>query len=646
MKLNFKDIINIQTIKQLSKFSLDKPIYNNNYLFHYLILLDNLIALKLTKFPIYIEDNDGYNGFHLAAKTNNYNILCYLIKKYPNYIYNKNSNNELFTVFLDSTILFKLLNKYNNLKWNYLLTNNIFKSLILNLKYKYLLQLNKLLNTNKLIINKNLSVELNLFNIIKNNTLLFTEKKILLDNFNIEQINIKNNNGEGLLIYAIYDIELFNYLIERGIDTYYFSMFKTINPTHIAIKYDILYNKKQYTSRLKISSKIYNDLNKDAENIAHLILKTRKFVNENLIEVNSKINTDLDLELLELCDTICWNQYDINKITPLELISTLDYNIYSVLFKNKKIMINTIIINNIKNDSWRDLFLSLPSYTKEIEHIDMNKYTHCTRFQSTFKDIALFFIYLNNTYSNITIPKHISYQLNNLNFINSFPFSDNIIAKEPIFPWIISIVSKSEYYIHPYLNNIINSIRYNNIHYAVVFLSLYNNEVLHANILIYDFNKMRIERFEPYGNSNLIDNYVDDILEEELTWNTGLQYIKPSQYLPYAGFQTISNENNDNNIKPGDFGGFCLAWCLWYLESKLINPYIDSKILVQKLISKLINLNINFTEYIRNYSSKINVFREAYLKQIKFNERCISNINISNENNIKLTHFIINYYSK
>jgi hypothetical protein len=136
-------------------------------------------------------------------------------------------------------------------------------------------------------------------------------------------------------------------------------------------------------------------------------------------------------------------------------ISTLDYNIYSVLFKNKKIMINTIIINNIKNDAWRDLFLSLPPYTKEIEHIDMNKYTHCTRFQSTFKDIALFFIYLNNTYPNITIPKHISYQLNNLNFINSFPFSDNIIAKEPIFPWIISIISKSEYYIHPYLNNII-----------------------------------------------------------------------------------------------------------------------------------------------------------------------------------------------
>ena len=95
--------------------------------------------------------------------------------------------------------------------------------------------------------------------------------------------------------------------------------------------------------------------------------------------------------------------------------------------------------------------------------------------------------------------------------------------------------------------------------------------MLHANILVYDFKNMTIERFEPYGNSELIDSELDNVLEEELTWNTGLKYIRPKDYLPYTSFQLISNELSPTNQKPGDFGGFCLAWCTWYLEHRIIN---------------------------------------------------------------------------
>jgi len=106
---------------------------------------------------------------------------------------------------------------------------------------------------------------------------------------------------------------------------------------------------------------------------------------------------------------------------------------------------------------------------------------------------------------------------------------------------------------------------------------------LGANILIYDFKNMVIERFDPYGN--MIDkNEMDDILEAELTWNTGLTYIAPVDYLPSVSFQTISNEENVINQKSGDLDGFCLAWCLWYLETKLKNTNIKSKLLVEKLI--------------------------------------------------------------
>lgn len=223
--------------------------------------------------------------------------------------------------------------------------------------------------------------------------------------------------------------------------------------------------------------------------------------------------------------------------------------------------------DNIKK--WINFYKSLPEY-KELDEqvkIEFNPYSHATLFQAKFKDVGIFSMYLKNTYNDLLIPNTKLYTINNLTFDNTFPFSDDILTKEPIFPWIISYYSENEYYIHPYLNNLINAERREGgKRFAVVFLSLIYDTMLHANILIYDFKNMIVERFEPYGNS--IEDKIDDILEEELTWNTGLKYLRPKDYLPYAGFQTMSDENNPVNKKAGDFGGFCLAWCLWYLETK------------------------------------------------------------------------------
>ena len=59
-----------------------------------------------------------------------------------------------------------------------------------------------------------------------------------------------------------------------------------------------------------------------------------------------------------------------------------------------------------------------------------------------------------------------------------------------------------------------------------------------------------IERFDPYGNTTSLDGDIDNVLEEELTWNTGLTYLKISDYLPTTGFQTISDENNTAEYFP------------------------------------------------------------------------------------------------
>ena len=162
--------------------------------------------------------------------------------------------------------------------------------------------------------------------------------------------------------------------------------------------------------------------------------------------------------------------------------------------------------------------------------------------------------------------------------------------------------------------------------------------------MVYDFKNRTIERFEPYGYFTGLDTTIDSVLEEELTWNTNFTYIGPKDYLPFTSFQMISDENNEKYKKAGDFGGFCLAWCIWWVENRLLNPTIGPKIVVKKLLKKLSHLDIKFIEYIRNYANKINKSRVKYLKKIGISRYDISNINMSEEDEMKIINFIIQRY--
>ena len=86
---------------------------------------------------------------------------------------------------------------------------------------------------------------------------------------------------------------------------------------------------------------------------------------------------------------------------------------------------------------------------------------------------------------------------------------------------------------------------------------------------------------------------MDDVLEEELTWNTGFYYLNVKKYLPVSGFQSMSDELNELKEKPGDFGGYCLAWCLWYLEHRIINNKYTAKKIIPKLLNKILRSKIS-----------------------------------------------------
>lgn len=408
------------------------------------------------------------------------------------------------------------------------------------------------------------------------------------------------------------------------------------------------YNNNFNNSRI-IYNKIKNDPNfyiqtdKYLNNIAHRILSIR----HNLYNKNT--NIDLDIEILTACPSECWNQINIDKLSPFDLLINVDY-IYAKTIINKEI--KKSILDKIKlsgNKKWIEILSQLNICTENTNIVfdENSNYSHSTLFQAKFTDVAIFSLYLINTYSDLYLPNMKSYLLNNITFDEEagIPFADNIIIKEPVFPWIINYKSENEYYIHPYLNILINKNK-NKKSFACVFISIISDNILHANVLIYDFKNNTIERFEPYGYITGLDIRIDEILEEELTWNTGFKYICPADYLSMASFQMISDENNIDYVKAGDFGGFCLAWCLWYVENRLKNPSILPKTLVKKLINKVASLNIKFIEYIRNYANKINIERVKYLHDIGINEYNTSNLNMNIQDEIKLLSFIIKQSTK
>lgn len=634
-KMNYKKIINIKLKTDLHKYKINEPLFYNNYLFHYLIIFDKLDILKMKKFPIYKENDDGLNGFFLAAKCNNLNILIYLITTYPQYIYNKNSNEEVFIDYLEYNYIMKILNY--SLDWNILLINQI-DNLMNNLNFN---KLKLLFKKYKL---KNYSLQP-----IVNNKNLNTDEIIKILNMFLDQINVRDVNDQTLIFDALQnkDLKLIEYLIEKKINIDYYTLFNTYHPLKTAFNINFVNAYELIWNNIKLKFD-YTRTDRNLNNIAHFLL------------LNNFVNT-VALDILINCPSDVWHQFNINKITPLELLIKYNFEKYNFLLKNKKVNLklndgnSEILFDKINNSkeinviNWITFLKLLPicENTNDII-IKTYDYSYYNLFSATFKDMSFYILHFKNKYTNLYLPQLPNLKLSNLVVSDEINISwpDPMLDSNPIFPWIICYVSKDEYWIHQELNNLINAQRRKKIYdFATCYISINNNGLLHANIIIYDFNMLTIERFDPYGDTVYFDKEIDDILEEELTWNTGFTYLKPSDYMPIAGFQSISDELNPFKQKIGDFGGYCLAWCSWYLEHRIINKNIKPNILINKLLKKLSYSNNTFLENIRNYANNLNKARTKYLKNIGIDHKIISNLYFPNYIENELTESIITTFT-
>ena len=644
MKFNIEKIAEINTQKDLEKFNPNKPLFYQNYLFHYLIIFDKLELLKLMKHPVYNFNEDKLDAFMLAAKYDNFKILEYLLTSYPEYSQNHNEEGLNFINFISKpSKLISLMKKFKNINWEYLLKFKNQKNIE---NYIYILsELNEadlewILNNYK-IFNAYYSISA----IIINKNINDSIKIKLFNKFNDKEINTKNYENEGIIndLIISQNVKLTEYFINRNIDLEYvmktttsflspfFSLILIIMTEGINEKLEkileLIFNKIQLD---------YNYVDHNGINYVQLVLKLLIY---NSDIKSSILNNIIDKILLNSPDS-AWKQINLNKENALFYIIQLDFKKYQKYIKNRELNIKQKNINNksihdLSSDSWKNGLKTIKQY-KENNDIDVkiteNKYQHQTKFTAIMFDIIIYFIYLSKKYKNLCIPKILESNNNRNDY-----------------PWVINYTFNT-IDIHPNLNVSINNIRREHKYdYALIFLALtLENDLKHANILLYDFKNLTIERFDPYGDDG-IDNEIDDLLEEELTWNTGLKYLKPSDYLPKPSYQLLSNENNLDRQKVGDFGGFCLGWCIWYVEHRLKNLKIDPKTLNKKTLEKLLQSNNNLTEFIRNYSNKL--FDEKYkiMKNICDNNDCIdekniSNIYISNDDQIKILKYANNFF--
>lgn len=176
-----------------------------------------------------------------------------------------------------------------------------------------------------------------------------------------------------------------------------------------------------------------------------------------------------------------------------------------------------------------------------------------------------------------------------------------------------------------YLKREINS---NKRFVAMKITIIIDEQTLHANIVVYDKLSNRIIRFEPYADWELIDTYqLDEMIInmfkksiEDIKIKT-LKYIRPGEYLNNTKFQTASREENKNL---GDPGGYCLAWCYWFLELKLQNPDIDERKLVESALNQIIKFSNKTDEnplltYIRGYSKQLDSEKNKIFDKLNIN---------------------------
>jgi ankyrin repeat protein len=191
----------------------------------------------------------------------------------------------------------------------------------------------------------------------------------------------------------------------------------------------------------------------------------------------------------------------------------------------------------------------------------------------------------------------------------------------------------------------------------------------HANCLIYDRKKKEAWRFESYGLTDMVKdgNIMDTTLQGLLESVYGkIKYYGPSSYLSNIKFQLADNEDFTIAKSLGDPGGYCLAWCIWFIDVICSNLHGESdeptvKYLMHNYItrarlqdimyepidikSKTSAKNVTkspniYLEYIRQYGHYLDQQKNAIMKEIGVSESTYYKFSVKSRDMDKIDSYL------
>lgn len=651
---NFKDII-----KNKEYYNIN---INGNYIIHLLAIRGNEEGLNFfinNNFDINKTNIYGLNIIHLLFQNGWDEIAHKYYTKYPDLLFNINNDfiypinlsvsrfdtfNKCFKFMLkyDKNKIFDIFNDVS--KFN----DNIFTLLI---KYsendkdnkytKFLID-----NINNIDFSKPLYKPILMVSIEKN-------KNILTKYFINNNKGINNKNYLDLLPINMAssknNIEVVKLLIKKS-DVNYGGVTNDYLPLSIAINNDMI----DLGEFLIDYIDNYNIVDKHKNTYLH-------YISNKIYEYSKNNNKELEKRMFNILKKII-NKSDIDFVNNYKTTPRMILENYIKSKKRKDSDTKNLVdsINSIEDKESDSISIDIIKNTKKF---------NTGLFNSDMIHSALYTLYLLNKYDNLTIPTQ-KYDDNKYNIecddmlLQNIPYDQyymviyDIINLStnylyPILPSIIIWGNKDLNYIHKDLFNIIKNIdKQNNKRFILIKISFVPSyKYTHANIVLIDLHDYSVRRFEPYGINNVVDEYIlDELLKDKISkvLDKKIKYYSPSDYLNNIRFQLVSNDGSLYLKKTGDPGGYCLAWCFWYIELKINNTDLEEKDLIEKA-SKKIEHYYRKTEnpylyFIRDYSRKLSNEKDKIFKKIKINKMNYYDVSYKTSNLNKIFNYMINYF--
>jgi len=624
MKFNFRNMVKIKSKSDLYKkgkiiYDIDKPLHSQTYLHHILINLHKIKYTDDIKLPIYLVNSDDMDGIMLASSNQDLDTLKYLLIKYKDYIYNKNSSGNCWVhlleieglekLYFDKSLKFiewiRLLNLENNDKVttiDYIFSSSR-KKFINNLLKKHFLK-----NPNS----PNMAHMFSLFNNynFSTNEIILILKELILNKIEFKRvINIGLPCHYSLLLRESKEILniLYRYIESSNEGTYGYipntkgshSLFYIYNK-HLDDKY-VVYFFNKFEKYLNLSEEtLFND------NILIALLGYETQENYKINKINDKLFKILHSN--KMLHTINDSYQTI--LHYLVMLPFKEYSKYHKFLDFHKLNVRdkdgNIPIDYTNEKKWINKLKKVkefrPKEDKKINIIESEK-AHSTVFKAYIEDIGLYFYFLKTKYPRLYIPNpKIKTLLKDLAYDGS-NFPAPYMENNHEFAWVVIYQNDDTYYIHPYISLLLKgAIESGKYDYSCLLVSIKNMYGgLHATPLFINHITKQVIRWDSFGLSDDASE-IDTIIKTTIADKIGFDYVPLYELQNIVGIQEKSKENESNNMKRGDFGGFCVAWTIWFIEHNIINNKITPKKLVKKL-EKLIFQKDSPVNYIRNYSN-------------------------------------------